>query len=376
IYGTAPGAKIIGVDLPTSFDTAELFYFSSHGYDGIAGTGDEANIITNSWGFTQPQETGFTFLERYLYDLTTRVAPNVTILFAAGAFGFGGRPLNSACAAFGGCDGTGSFDLWSGTSMSTPVTAGIVALIYQAYKATGGAYPVSSVAKEILMSSADDHGFDVLQQGAGWVNATAAVELASSTAGLRVSPAFVAPGGYGGVHRPAFVNFMHPGDTYDQTFTVHNEGSSAATVSIGDALYSKVGTDFSFNWAFANPAGEFRILKPSGLYAADGHTLLPGTEDLTARWTSSDFFRITVVRDPATTTGTPVTLFELFDWWDQNGDGTFGGVLERNRYSFAGFEANRWSAMDEIYDPNSRVHDGLVLRLRDAGLVTGTISVV
>src|SRR5438552_3115312 len=326
IYGTAPGAKIIGVDLPTSFDTAELFYFSSHGYDGIAGTGDEANIITNSWGFTQPQETGFTFLERYLYDLTTRVAPNVTILFAAGnngpgyststppntapgvitvgagtlmnyrwllgsdlgngwydwpgfgtgpfgvgpygdladfsskgpalmgtpepdvfaagAFGFGGRPLNSACAAFvGGCDGTGSFDLWSGTSMSTPVTAGIVALIYQAYKANGGAYPVSSVAKEILMSSADDHGF-------------------------------------------------------------------------------------------------------------------------------------TVVRDPATTTGTPVTLFELFDWWDQNGDGTFGGVLERNRYSFAGFEANRWSAMDEIYDPNSRVHDGLVLRLRDAGLVTGTISVV
>src|SRR5207244_13429961 len=82
-YGTATGAKSIGVDLAASFDTAELFYFSSHGYDGIAGTGDEANIITNSWCFTQPQETGFTFLERYLYDLTTRVAPNVTILFAA-----------------------------------------------------------------------------------------------------------------------------------------------------------------------------------------------------------------------------------------------------------------------------------------------------
>src|SRR5437667_256884 len=99
IYGTAPGAKIIGVDLPTSFDTAELFYFSSHGYDGIAGTGDEANIITNSWGFTQPQETGFTFLERYLYDLTTRVAPNVTILFAAGNNGPGystSTPPNTA----------------------------------------------------------------------------------------------------------------------------------------------------------------------------------------------------------------------------------------------------------------------------------------
>ena len=458
IYGTAPGAKIIGVDLPTSFDTAELFYFSSHGYDGVAGTGDEANIITNSWGNTQPQNTGFTFLERYLYDLTTRVAPNVTILFAAGnlgpgyatstppntapgvitvgagtlmnyrwllgsdggngwydwpllgqgpfgvgpygdladfsskgpalmgtpepdvfaagAFGFGGRPLNSACAAFGGCDGTGSFDLWSGTSMSTPVTAGIVALIYQAYKANGGAYPVSTVAKEILMSSADDHGFDVLQQGAGWVNGTAAVELASSTAGLRVSPAFVAPGGYGGVHRPAFVNFMHPGDTYDQSFTVHNEGSSPAVVSIGDAVFSKAGADFSFNWAFANPLGEFRILKPSGLYSVDGHTLLPGSEDLTTRWSSSDFLRLTVVRDRATTTGTPYTGFELFDWWDANGDGTFGGVAERNRYSFAGFESDRWSTMDEIYSPNSRVHDGLVLRMRDFGGVTGSLTVV
>src|SRR6266568_3163087 len=84
VYGTAPNVKIVGVDLPTSLDVAELFYFSSHGYDGIPGTGDEANIATNSWGYTRPQETGFTNIERYLYDLTTNQVPNFSILFAAG----------------------------------------------------------------------------------------------------------------------------------------------------------------------------------------------------------------------------------------------------------------------------------------------------
>src|SRR5207245_11004921 len=119
-----------------------------------------------------------------------------------------------------------------------------------------------------------------------------------------------------------------------------------------------------------------RILKPSGLYSVDGHTALPGTENLTARWTSSDFLRLTVVRNRATTIGTPFTGFVLFDWWDANGDGTFGGVAERNRYSFAGFEADRWSTMEEIYSRNSRVHDGLVLRMRDFGGAAGRSTVV
>ena len=470
IYGTAPGAKIIGVDLPTSFDVAELFHFSSVGYDGIAGTGDEANIVTNSWGYTSPQETGFTFIERYLYDLTTNVVPDLTILFAAGnngpgfststppntapgvitvgagtlmnyrwllgsdlgegwydwpflgegafgvgpygdmvdfsskgpsligapepdviaagAFGFGGRPLNSACIDFYGadvsnCTGLDSFDLWSGTSMSTPVAAGIVALIYEAYGDTAGAWPTSDVARGILMSSADDHGFDPLQQGAGWVNGTAAVELATSTAGFRVSPTSLTPGTYGGVHRPAFVNFMRPGDTYMETLTVHNT-ASAATFSIGDAYYTRVGPNYEFDWDFTNPVAELRILKPDGLYAADGSTVID-LEDFTARWNGATFIRVTIERDPAATAASPATGFEMFDWYDLNGNGTFDpvapasplniGLFERNRYSFWGFEGDRWSNAGDVYDPANRVHDGLVLRIRDFNGVAGLIHV-
>lgn len=399
VWGTAPDVKIIGVDLPTSQDDSELFYFSSHGYDGIPGTGDEAQIATNSWGYIRPQETGFTFLERYLYDLTTNEVPDFGILFAAGnlgpgyatstppntapgvitvgggtlmnyrplfgydggiayydfgpfgtglhgdgpygdvvdfsskgptlmgtpepdvfsvgAFAIGGRPLNSACLEWG-CSGLDAWDLWSGTSLSTPVAAGVVALIYQAYNDAHGGWPTSDVAKGILMSSADDHGFDVLQQGAGWVNASAAVELASMTDGtFRVGPSFLTPGDYNGVHRSAFVNLMSPGDTDTRALTVYNEGTTDETLTIGDAVYTKLGTDYSFSWDFQKAAGvrDWRILKPDGLYAADGITQLDAT-DLSAQWNGADFIRISFVRDPAVTTGSPNTFVELFDWYN------------------------------------------------------------
>ena len=398
-WGTAPDVKIIGVDLPTAADDAELFWFSSHGYDGVAGTGDEAQIATNSWGYIQPQETGFTSLERYLYDLTTNEVPDFTILFASGnlgpgyatstppntapgvitvgggtlmnyrtlfgydggiayydlglfgtglhgvgpygdvvdfsskgptlmgtpepdvfavgAFAIGGRPLNSACLAWY-CGGLDAWDLWSGTSLSTPVAAGVVALIYQAYDGAHGGWPTSVVAKEILMSSADDHGYDVLQQGAGWVNASAAVDLASMADGtLRVSPSFLAPGGYEGVHRDAFVNLMSPGDSDTQTVTVTNEGTVDATLDISDAMYAKSAPDYTFTWDFQADAGarDWRVLKPSGLYAADGVTQLDAT-DLSAAWNSADFIRITFVRDPAVLTAAPDTFIELFDWYN------------------------------------------------------------
>lgn len=457
VWGTAPDVKIIGVDLPTSQDDAELFYFSSHGYDGVAGTGDEAQIATNSWGYIQPQETGFTFLERYLYDLTTNEVPDFSILFAAGnlgpgyatstppntapgvitvgggtmmnyrtlygydegvayydyygdgtglhgvgpygdvvdfsskgptlmgtpepdvftvgAFAFGGRPLNSACVDWY-CAGLDAWDLWSGTSLSTPVAAGVVALIYQAYSDTHGAWPSSQVAKGILMSSADDHGFDVLQQGAGWVNATAAVALASMADDtFRIAPSFLTPGDYNGVERPAFVNLMSPGDSNTQTLTVSNEGTTDETLTIGDAMYTKIAPDYTFDWDFQAAAGvrDWRVLKPDGLYAADGLTQLDAT-DLSAAWASADFIRMSFVRDPALTTGTPNTFVEFFDWYDTNADGMFSSPAEQNRFTYAG-QTGGGVATIELYSPATRVDDGLAISYRDMSGATGLTPV-
>ncbi|HIP65468.1 MAG TPA: hypothetical protein EYH08_02950, partial [Pyrodictium sp.] len=81
----------------------------------------------------------------------------------------------------------GGFDLFGGTSYATPLTAGVAALIYQVLP---DADP--QLVKQIIMSTADNIGYDVYSMGAGRVNAFKAVSLALELAG-RESRAKVKP---------------------------------------------------------------------------------------------------------------------------------------------------------------------------------------
>ena len=69
------------------------------------------------------------------------------------------------------------------------MTAGILALVYEAYKkAHGGSFPAAETAKSILMSGADDINYDVFSQGAGFANADRATRIAQALDGVSVSP--------------------------------------------------------------------------------------------------------------------------------------------------------------------------------------------
>ncbi len=93
-----------------------------------------------------------------------RVDPDVA---AVGAWGPAIAPGNSANLQFGG------------TSMATPVAAGIGALVFEAYmNAHAGVGPTPAQMKAIMMGTAMDLGYAPAEQGAGRVDALKAYEAA------------------------------------------------------------------------------------------------------------------------------------------------------------------------------------------------------
>ncbi len=89
-----------------------------------------------------------------------RIDPDIA---AAGAWGPSTQPGDTLTMQFGG------------TSMSAPVVAGIVALVYEAYLAEYGVAPTTDDVKELIMGTALDMGYAPNEQGPGRLDALAAV---------------------------------------------------------------------------------------------------------------------------------------------------------------------------------------------------------
>ncbi|MCZ6777933.1 MAG: S8 family peptidase [Acidobacteria bacterium] len=84
--------------------------------------------------------------------------------------------------------GSGDYFLLSGTSMAAPVVSGIAAMMLQKNPSL-----TPNLVKAILMYTAEDRGYDIMTQGAGYVNAPGAVEVAES---ITTNPTSVGDGEY------------------------------------------------------------------------------------------------------------------------------------------------------------------------------------
>src|SRR3989475_275937 len=89
-WGQAPGAKVISVAMFKPGATIDdSWAFAVEGPDGTPGTGDEANIASNSWGWLDQPASGWEYYSRLKYYLNTIYAPHTVFVQSTGNEGPG-----------------------------------------------------------------------------------------------------------------------------------------------------------------------------------------------------------------------------------------------------------------------------------------------
>jgi hypothetical protein len=137
----------------------------------------------------------------------------------------------AACTNFAGQ--AASVELTGGTSEAAPLTAGVAALVIQAYrKAHNGATPSPAVVKQIIVSTAQNIDAPADQQGAGLLDAYQAVLAAAS---YHVSK----PTGHAILASPTQLNAVgQPGTTEQLAETLTNDGAGSVTVGLSSRTLS------------------------------------------------------------------------------------------------------------------------------------------
>lgn len=314
-------------------------------------------------------------------------------IVADGAYSAGDATLNAVL------DGRFAWETWGGTSRSTPVAVGATALVYQAWRqATGANVPANffRTAKDILKSSAEDLGLEPTIQGAGSVNAAAAVRTAlGSTA--RVSPNEWRAGDYRGTEYPVFSHLLAPGESDSQSFTITGPG----TWSISDRQLVRTDSEsLSFSSEHVSQESVYNFNAPDYLI------------DLTDRVADHPDADLMVIRanyprdqfDPdGNYTANQAWRLLTYAWTDINGDGNLwtdtsgDGVVDHTNLgtisnvdgnfdlNFAASEIDKGEYVRYTYhrpgantlvnlvrDPNERMADGIFLGLqhqaRSAGI--------
>ena len=279
VLGMAPNATISSIGNHYSGGHAlDGWRFIAEGYDGVTQTvGDQPHIGSFSFGYSSVDEAGADGYSLYL-DWLTRVYNQNTsysVAIGNGGHGFGTAKVPGAAhgifsvGAFSsrtsdswgqnapwsnrgpnvvgrmdpdivsvGWSATGDIPLnyrsdansawssWGGTSLATPIAAGLMALVAQAWQANLGDHPGSQEFRDFVLSTSDDRGYEPFVQGGGWFNASRATATLDGVNGTWwASPAQWNSGTFQGQHRDANINVMNPGESQvvDLEFTNYGQ---------------------------------------------------------------------------------------------------------------------------------------------------------
>ncbi len=144
----------------------------------------------------------------------------------------------TGCTKFAG--GYSPFQLFGGTSQSAPLTAGVAALVIQAYRKThAGVSPTPAQVKRFITSTARDLGFAGDDQGTGLIDARAAVEAALTAPGA--TSATPAASSNITLSTDQLSLSGAPGSARTGSVTVTNVGTQKITVVPSTRRYATIG---------------------------------------------------------------------------------------------------------------------------------------
>ncbi|HSL32745.1 MAG TPA: S8 family serine peptidase [Candidatus Limnocylindrales bacterium] len=217
----APGYGTTNAPSPvTGMSVGASTQFGGTGWDSIKNHSQIRDNDVIAWSDRGPGATG----------------ANAVDVVADGAYSAGDATLNTVL------NGNTAWTTWGGTSRSTPVAAGAAALVYQAWRQANGATTPPGFAlqaRDIIKSSAKDLGYDAWTQGAGSVDAFAAVNVAAGASGAVVTPSEWRPGDYRGDEFDVFPRVLAAGESDSQTFELDGSG----TYQLSDRVLSKVDSE-------------------------------------------------------------------------------------------------------------------------------------
>lgn len=186
-------------------------------------------------------------------------AGNLPVIVAPGDAGWAActdKRDRPGCTDFSG--NASDIELFGGSSQSTPFTAGVAALVIQAYKdGHQGIAPSPVQVRQILTGTATDLGAPGQQQGVGQVDALAAVKLAKTfgnSSGAAVNAVTV--------NQDQLQATGAAGQAVSQTVTVNNASNKAVTLKPSVKSLVSMGAPISSSTTLAENGPKF--LGPTG----------------------------------------------------------------------------------------------------------------
>ncbi len=341
--GAAPGAAVVGIYRGGTLTSEAAYVYAAYGHEKDR-AGDEVQVLSNSYPLRNVFEEGWDNASRLIDHLTT-VNPDLAFVFSTGNGGPGygslrdphprnaikiaastqmgstgydsiastaqivygdiipfssmgpaadgtqgphvaadGAYASGATIVNGSANGARTVVTWGGTSRSTPVAAGNLALIYQAFKARAGRWPTWREARAILAAGARPNGYDVFRTGTGYVDGARSAFIAGGLDGLYALPDVITPGDYRGTAYPSFPGLMKAGETRRTTVTLTNPSPRPLEVDLAAKSLRRTGVH-AFSWTSQTSAKEtpYTASLPDYLIPVPEHLIPEGTELMAVR---------------------------------------------------------------------------------------------